>query len=927
MDLLSLLLGAGGGALLTKALSATREFRPGVAGIADLLHWDSVLGEGVLQQADGSMLCAWAYRGADMQTATIHERNALARQLNEALLPLSDGWMFHVDALRRPARFSEEEGAFPDGLSRLIDEERRLGYPTRFEPTPRTEEGARAECISQPKTRNGARSQESRATGFYETHYVLTATYKPPAGVYNQLSRFFVTGRERAATKMDRFLDLFEAQVAEVEMRLGGPLRLRRLPTEALLRHLHTCLTGLRHPVAPPPVNVGLGTYLADQQVFGGFAPRVGDRHVRAVSLHGFPNATSQGVLDRLHNLPAAYRWSTRLIMLSAETASQLIRTRRHSWFKKRKGLSEALRSFTGQQVSEEQRRIEREFFEDESAVRMATDAKEALTRMQSAQARYCLYTSTFIVMETEEACAEEIAEEIREVLVEAGFPSRIEDVNALEAYLGSLPGNGTANSRRFAVHTRNVADLMPATQIWPGAEHNQSHLFPPKAPALLSAKTDGSTPFRLNLHAQGDVGHTLVIGATGAGKSVLVNTLMAQWLRYEKAQVFLFDLGHSGYLLAKGVGGRHYQLSPDAGAALSLQPLLQVDNEEERAWAASWIETTIELQGVTPTPARRAEIARALQLIAANPPRMRTLEELKILVQDEAVAGALGQFVGEGTYAHLLNGSRDALAGDVSATKKGEKETSEKETCEKAECESGFGPSGVVNPAYQVFELSAVRDLPESVFIPLLLYLFHHVERQLRADRPSVIVLEEVWHALMHSSFSERIKQWLLTLRKRNAAVVMVAHTPAQIAQLENREIVIDSCPTKIFLPNPDAVDPEAKILYRTMGLNEREIEAIATATRKKHYFFKCPVGSRLFDLDLGPLALQFVAMPTGDVGALRQRVERLENEHGRRWVAHWLREQGLPGWAERFADLERTPFTDTAEAGLSGAGGEEGR
>jgi type IV secretion system protein VirB4 len=295
----------------------------------------------------------------------------------------------------------------------------------------------------------------------------------------------------------------------------------------------------------------------------------------------------------------------------------------------------------------------------------------------------------------------------------------------------------------------------------------------------------------------------------------------------------------------------------------------------------------------------------------------MRTLEELKILVQDEEVAGALGQFVGDGTYAHLLNGSRDALAGDalqggVPPGEEGRESKSE-------------GTSGVINPAYQVFELSAVCDLPESVFIPLLLYLFHHVERQLRADRPSIIVLEEVWHALMHSSFSERIKQWLLTLRKQNAAVVMVAHTPAQIAQLENREIIIDSCPTKIFLPNPDAIDPEAKALYRTMGLNEREIAAIATATRKKHYFFKCPVGSRLFDLDLGPLALQFVAMPSGEVGALRQRVEALEKKCGRGWVAHWLREQGLPEWANRFEGLEETAFTEPAEASLR-AGREEG-
>jgi type IV secretion system protein VirB4 len=104
-------------------------------------------------------------------------------------------------------------------------------------------------------------------------------------------------------------------------------------------------------------------------------------------------------------------------------------------------------------------------------------------------------------------------------------------------------------------------------------------------------------------------------------------------------------------------------------------------------------------------------------------------------------------------------------------------------------------------------------------------------------------------------------------------------------------------------------------------MGLNEREIEAIATATRKKHYFFKCPVGSRLFDLDLGPLALQFVAMPSGDVGALRQRVEALEKKRGRGWVTHWLRERGLPGWASRFERLEERVFTEPLEDSLKTA------
>jgi type IV secretion system protein VirB4 len=149
-----------------------------------------------------------------------------------------------------------------------------------------------------------------------------------------------------------------------------------------------------------------------------------------------------------------------------------------------------------------------------------------------------------------------------------------------------------------------------------------------------------------------------------------------------------------------------------------------------------------------------------------------------------------------------------------------------------------------------------------------------------------------------MESRFADRIKQWLLTLRKQNAAVVLVAHTPAQIAELDNREIIVDSCPTKIYLPNPEAMDPESIKLYRSMGLNDREIHIIARATKKKHYFFKCPLGSRLFDLDLGPTALAFVTPPSGiSFEALKERVAEMKDAYGPNWVYCWLEERTARG------------------------------
>jgi len=866
MDILTLITGGLIGAGLTKLAAKTREYKTASEGVSDLLSWESVVGEGVVMQADGALLAGWTYQGGDMEGATVNERNVLSRHLNDALMPFTDGWMFHVDAIRRPASSYAGPGHFPDPVTRMIDDERRRRYEGR---------------------KHGRPPEGNRTTGLYETDYVLVVTYLPASGTYDQIGRFFVRGPEEVQYGIDEIIANFLRQIDAIEARLGAHLRMERLPTRDLLRHLHHCLTGESHPVAVPPVNISLGTYLADQQVFGGFEPRVGPvrggRHIRCVSVQGFPNATTQGMLDSLHNCPSVYRWSTRLIMLSDAVASRTIKNRQLQWFKKRKGAAQHLRHMAGNTPSEEQRRNDEEFFTDQAAADMTRDSAAALKRIGASTEYFCVYTSTIVVMHEDRDEADRTATALQKILVQNGFLARFEDLNAFEAYLGSLPGNGWANQRRLVVHSRNVSDLFPATKIWAGNRTSASHLFPAGSPALLWTATDGATPFRVNLHSTGDVGHTLIVGATGAGKSVLVNTMLAQWRRYPEAQVFLFDVGGSGYLLAEAVGGVHYDLTPGE-EGFGLQPLAHIDREAERVWASSWLETLLDLAGVPPTPEKRSEVGRALRILAQDPVRMRTLSNLRIQVQDADIREALREFCQGETYGHLLDGRADFTAG---------------------------GPRD--RHTYQVFELSQVRELSPAVFIPILLYLFRVVERQLRADRPTIIVLEEVWGALMESRFADRIKQWLLTLRKQNAAVVLVAHTPAQIAELDNREVIVDSCPTKIYLPNPEATDPESVRLYRSMGLNEREIQIIARATKKKHYFFKCPLGSRLFDLDLGPRALAFVTPPSGvSFEALKERVSEMKAVHGTDWVYRWLEERDGGGPGEAAAPTGRRRSTN---------------
>src|SRR5690606_24299045 len=185
--------------------------------------------------------------------------------------------------------------------------------------------------------------------------------------------------------------------------------------------------------------------------------------------------------------------------------------------------------------------------------------------------------TLTITLAEESEEALKQSVERVVQVTDGMGFVTEVEGVNAVEAWLGSLPGQAYADARRPIILSPSLSHLLPLSAVWAGPERN-AHLN--AAPLMLTA-TDGATPFRLCTHV-GDVGHTLVVGPTGAGKSVLLATLAAQWLRYENAQVFIFDKERSVRATVLGLGGDFFDLGEEG--ALGLKPLGGVDDAGERA-------------------------------------------------------------------------------------------------------------------------------------------------------------------------------------------------------------------------------------------------------------------------------------------------------------------------------------------------------
>jgi type IV secretion system protein VirB4 len=417
---------------------------------------------------------------------------------------------------------------------------------------------------------------------------------------------------------------------------------------------------------------------------------------------------------------------------------------------------------------------------------------------------------------------------------------------------------------------------MIPLSAVWAGAERDDHFGQPP----LFYARTEGSTPFRFSLHV-GDVGHTLVVGPTGAGKSVLLALMALQFRRYENSQVFAFDFGGSIRAAATAMGGDWQDLGGalhdgDADSAVALQPLGRIDEPGERAWAAEWLAAILANESVLVDPDAKEHLWSALTSLATAPRAERTLTGLAVLLQSQALKQALAPYCIGGPWGRLLDAENEFL-GDASV--------------------QAFETEGLVGAASAAAVLS---------------YLFHRIEHRLDG-RPTLIIIDEGWLVLDSPAFAAQLREWLKTLRKKNASVIFATQSLADIETSAIAPAIIESCPTRVFLPNERAGEPQIARVYERFGLNGRQIDILARATPKRDYYCQSRRGNRLFDLGLGEVALAFTAASSK---ADQRRITEIVAAHGKQDFARaWLRHRGLE-WA---ADLLPEPSAAPDEPLLS--------
>jgi type IV secretion/conjugal transfer VirB4 family ATPase len=800
------------------------EYRHKTDRLADHLPWTALVAPGIILNKDGSFQRSFRFRGPDLESATEAELVSACARANNVLKRLGTGWAIFFEAERRAA-MAYPYSAFPDHASRLVDDERRASFE--------------------------AESQH------FESIYHGTLVWLPPADSSDATGRSLVDrpgeqkGRDwRGAltqfmSETDRILDL-----------LGGFMPLvRGLNDSETLTYLHGTISMRHHPVAVPETPIYLDALLVDTPLIGGLEPMLGDSHIRTLTILGFPNLSRPGILDALNHLDFPYRWVTRFIALDKADATKSLTRIRRQWFNKRKSITAMLREVMYNQPAQ---------LLDSDADNKVFDADLALQALGGDHVAFGYLTTTITVSDLSRAGVEIKVRAVERIVNGLGFACIRESVNAVEAWLSSLPGQVYANVRQPLVHTLNLAHLMPLSSIWAGPDGN-AHL---DAPPLFYAQTGGSTPFRLSTHV-GDVGHMLMVGPTGAGKSVLLSLIALQFRRYPQGQIYIFDKGNSARAAVLAMGGAHHALGQDGGMAF--QPLRNIDRITECSWAAEWIAALLAAEKVTIIPEIKEAIWSALGSLASAPPEERTLTGLVMLLQSNKLRTALSPYTLDGPYGRMLDAAEQGLAfGDI-----------------------------------QCFETEALMGQTGAV-APVLTYLFHRLEERFDG-RPTLLILDEAWLFLDHPLFATRIREWLKTLRKKNVAVLFATQSLADIADSSIAPAIIESCPQRILLPNDRAIEPQSRAAYERFGLNDRQIELVARATPKRHYYLQSTRGNRLFELGLGPIAL---ALCGASDPAAQARIDAILAEHGPdNFAGHFLEACGF-GWAASLLLSERDPL-----------------
>lgn len=789
---------------------------------SDVITWNALTDNNVVFNNNGTFQKTYLFRGKDGSNMTENQVNAYYVGLNNIFMRLKANYFIFIEQSKRETG-NVVESHFSDPLLQSFQENRE---------------------------------ENLKKNKVFQNDFYLTICYRFPSDFFQRAVRVIdksnkeVLKETKSAIKefinifnpiqsgldemykdyeetAQHFYELEQKFLDECELITKGLndyfVEIRPCNKEETLTYLHDCISD-RHVNIKADIRSNITERIKDSVFVGGRSPKIGEKYIGIVGVKDLPGDTIDFFLDRLNSLSLEYRFSVRYIALdkdqSVKELKKIIAQHRQREKTILTIIMESLRNIDSGKI-------------DKDAVLDAADAEEAYELLSRDEIGFGYLSFNIILLDKDLKRLEESLSEVRSIVNDLGFVATIEKDNATSAWLSTIPSNYENNVRRYLVNSTNFCNVSPLGAYWEGEKKNKHFEDLGKitrkqengslsfiADPLLQCITPEHLPFFLNLHV-GDVGHTLIVGPTGSGKSVLLNTISANFKKYPDCKVFIFDKSASSRVLTKATGGNFYNLLVD-NQSISFQPLAHIDDPVEKTWVLEWLVNYLEASNVKITPAHRNTILNALSSVATAPEQERTITALITMLQDEEIRNSLRDLSLKGSYGSLFDSNVDH-----------------------------FGTG-----RWQVFEMEKLME-NNRIVAPTLDYLFHRIEGQLDGS-PALMILDECWLFLRNEAFRAKIVEYLKDLRKKNCSVVMATQNLSDMDE-QLIPIVDSNCLTKIFLPNT-SINDMTYDMYQRFDLNDTEIDILRNMKPKRQYFYKSDLGTRVFDLSLSPLEVAFL-------------------------------------------------------------------
>jgi type IV secretion/conjugal transfer VirB4 family ATPase len=738
----------------------------------DYLPWAYFTDGYTIITKDGRLLAACRLVPHDFAYADGETINEALGHLNRSFAELGSAWTYYIDSRRC------------------------------YRPVPPFR--AKEDCIN--AVRDFELERLAAIGEYFYNELYLVMSYRLPQ---QKSSKDFLLGGGSLQRELGHFGEVVQSNIERYRNAFKEVIPLDK---DGLCTYLHGTVSARHHPVKAPTAEWPLDRYLADVRFRPDIISKIDESYIFTIALHDFPAATEWQLISSLFLLNIDFRLVSRFNFLDQKTAKSLIDSHRRALFSGAKGMRDRI----AEMVTEEESPMsnpDAEALAEEAGVAVGTLAQGV---------NYGYLTASVIIMTPDYQAGRERVKLIISRLNKLGFVAKEETLNNPFAFLGSIPGNDTYNVRKALVSTVNFSHFWPLSGQWQGESVNGhlKELTGAEWPHLIAASDGGI--FNLNLNV-GDVGHTLIFGSTGSGKSILLGTLAAAWQTYPDARVVFFDKDRSSRAVCLNCGGHFYDLG-DGQSDLRLNPFWLAQNEEDRGWLVEFLVGYLKNKIAFVSSDYDKAVREAVVSMAALPPATLGFGAFCSSLQNAELRDIFKAFADDYTFIFTAGDDRlDTLT------------------------------------HFQVFEMNELMQRSKELAQFCLGYLFRRLSKNFTGE-PTLLILDEAWLFLDSPYFAATIRDWLKTLRKKNVYVIMATQELNDAAESPIFATIAASCETKILLPNREAFKLGVRELYERLGLTEGDLAAISTAVKKQDYYYISPKGRQLFQLGLTHNNLQFL-------------------------------------------------------------------